>query len=66
MESSLLVFEDILSSEHPQKQFELVAQRAKECFPLHKSHKHMVGRDLGRLESTPSLEYRAKSVLKTA
>ena len=66
MDSSLLVFEEILSSEHPQKQFEVVAQRAKECFPLHESHKHMVGRDLGRLESTPSLEYRAKSVLKTA
>jgi hypothetical protein len=66
MDSSLLVFEEILSSENPQKQFELMAHRAKEVFPLNESRKHMVGRDLGRLESTPSLEYRAKSVLKTA
>ena len=66
MDSSLRLFEDILLSQHPQKQFELVAQRVKEFFPLNESSKHMVGRELGRLESTPSLEYRAKSVLKTA
>jgi hypothetical protein len=66
MESALLVFEEILSSANPQKQFELVAQRANEIFPLNESRKHMAGRDLGRLESTPSLEYRTQSVLKTA
>jgi hypothetical protein len=66
LESSMQVFEDILLSDNPQKELELVVKQAKEVFPLHESSKHMVGRDLGRLESTPSLEYRAKSVLKSA
>jgi hypothetical protein len=66
VESSMQVFEDILSSENPQEQFELVAQRAKEVFTLNESRKHMVGRDLGRLEPTPSLEYRAKVVMNAA
>ena len=66
VESALQFFEEVLSSENPQEQFALVAQRAKEVFTLNDSSKHMVGRDLGRLESTPSLEYRAKAVMKTA
>jgi hypothetical protein len=66
MESALLFFEDVVLSENPQEHFELMAQRAKEVFTLNESTKHMVGRDLGRLESTPSLEYRAKVVMKSA
>jgi len=66
LESSLQMFQEILESDQPQQQLELVAQRAKACFPLNESKKHLVGRELGRLESTPSLEYRAKSVQKTA
>jgi hypothetical protein len=66
MESSLQFFEDVLLSEHPQEQFELMAKRAKEVFTLNESSKHMIGRDVGRLASTPSLEYRAKAVMKTA
>jgi len=66
VESSMQFFEDVLSSENPQEQLALMAQRAKEVFTLNESSKHMVGRDLGRLASTPSLEYRAKAVMKTA
>lgn len=66
VESLVQFFRDIVSSEHPQKQLELVAQRAKEVFTLNDSGKHMVGRDLGRLEPTPSLEYRAKTVMNAA
>lgn len=66
MESALLFFEGVILSENPQEQFELIAQRAKEVFTLNESTKHMVGRDLGRLESTPSLEYRAKAVMRSA
>jgi hypothetical protein len=66
LESSLQMLQDILKSDHPQHQFELVAERAKDIFSLNESRKHLVGRELGRLESTPSLEYRAKAVLKTA
>ena len=56
----------ILSSENPQEQFGLMAQHAKEVFTLNESSKHMVGRDLGRLEPTPALEYRAQAAMKTA
>ena len=66
LERSLQVFEEIFSSENPQAQFEVMAQRAKEVFPLNGPSKHRIGRDLGRLESTPSLEYRAKAVMKAA
>jgi hypothetical protein len=66
MESLVQFFRDVLSSENPQEQFEEVAKRAKEVFRLNDSSKHMVGRDLGRLEPTPALEYRAKVVMNTA
>jgi len=65
-ESSMQYFKDILSSENPHEKLSLMAQRAKEVFTLNESRKHMVGRDLGRLASTPSLEYRARVVMKTA
>jgi hypothetical protein len=66
VESSMQFFEDILLAENPHEQIDLMAQRAKEVFTLNESRKHMVGRDLGRLESTPSLEYSARVVMKTA
>jgi len=66
VESLVQFFQEVVSSENPQEQLEKVAQRAKEVFTLNDSGKHMVGRDLGRLESTPSLEYRAKVVMKAA
>jgi hypothetical protein len=36
---------------------------AKRLFPLRDSAKHMNGRDLGRLEPTPSLKYRAAACM---
>jgi hypothetical protein len=66
VESLVQFFRDLVSSENPQARLEEVAQRAKEIFTLNASGKHMVGRDLGRLEPTPALEYRAKAVLKAA
>jgi hypothetical protein len=66
VDSLVQFFRDVLSSENPQEQLDLVAQRAKEVFTLNESSKHMVGRDLGRLEPTPSLEYRAKVVMNAA
>lgn len=65
-ESVLQCIEDIFTSENPLKQLETMAQHAKEVYTLNESSKHMVGRDLGRLEPTPSLEYRAQAVMKTA
>ncbi len=66
VESLVQFFQDILSSKDPQKQFAFVAKHAKEIFTLNASSKHMVGRDVGRLEPTPSLEYRARIVMKSA
>jgi hypothetical protein len=66
LESLMHCLWEIVSSEEPQKQFQRLAKRAKEVFTPASSIKHMVGRDLGRLEPTPALEYRARIVLKAA
>ena len=66
VESLMQCLWDVVSSEEPQEQFQRIATKAKEVFTPASSTKHMVGRNLGRLESTPSLEYRARIVLKTA
>lgn len=53
---------DILSSDNPGEQFDRVSKALKkEVFVLSPSAKHMAGRDLGRLEPTPGLKYRAAS-----
>jgi hypothetical protein len=66
VESLVQFFQDVLSSENPQEQLALVAQRANEVFTLNDSSKHMVGRELGRLAPIPALEYRAKVVMNAA
>jgi len=66
VESLVQFFQEVVSSENPQEQLEEVAKRAKEVFRLNDSSKHMIGRDLGRLEPTPGLEYRAKIAMNAA
>lgn len=66
MESLMQCLWEVISSENPQKQFQRLAKQAQAVFAPNTSAKHMVGRDLGRLESTPSLIYRAKIVMKAA
>lgn len=66
VESLVQFFADVVSSDSPQEQLELVAKQAQEVFRLNDSSKHMVGRDLGRLEPTPTLKYRVRDVLKAA
>jgi hypothetical protein len=66
VESLLQCVCQIVSSEDPQSKFEQFARRLEEVFTPASSTKHMVGRDLGRLEPTPSLVYRAKVVMKAA
>jgi len=57
---SLLAFiRRLLSSENPEAKFEQLSQTLEEVFQLHHSKKHMNTRELGRLEPTPSLKYRA-------
>jgi hypothetical protein len=52
-------FRQMLNAEDPSRQFEQLADTIREVFSLAPSSKHMVGRDLGRQEPTPSLRYRA-------
>jgi hypothetical protein len=66
MESLMHCLWDVVSSDEPVKAFERLATRVKEVFTLRNSSKHMVGRDLGRLEPTPSLIYRARVAMKDA
>jgi hypothetical protein len=66
MESLMQCLWEVVSSADPQQAFQKIAERAKEVFRPASSAKHMVGRDLGRLEPTPTLEYRAQVVLKAA
>lgn len=66
VESLVQFFQEILASADPQAEFEAMARRAKEMFTLNDSGKHMVGRELGRLAPTPSLEYRAQVVARMA
>ena len=58
-EAFLDCIRQILAADNPAEQFEELAKTVKTLFPLAPSSKHMSGRDLGRLEPTPSLKYRA-------
>jgi hypothetical protein len=59
MESLLIHIEQLLQSANPAEQLARLACLVREFFVLQPSGKHMSGRDLGRLEPTPSLRYRA-------
>jgi DDE superfamily endonuclease len=59
MESLLQQVEQLVFSDNPAEQLTHLAMLVKEFFILQPSGKHMSGRDLGRLEPTPSLNWRA-------
>lgn len=50
---------ELVSSEDPNERLSQLGEIIKEIFSLEPSQKHMIGRDLGRLEPTPSLRYKA-------
>ena len=60
-EAFLDCIRQILAADNPAEQFEELAKTVKTLYPLAPSSKHMSGRDLGRLEPTPSLRYRAET-----
>ena len=66
MESLRQCLWEIVSSEDPVKEFEKLATHVKEVFSVRDSSKHMDGRDLGRLEPTPSLKYHARVMMNAA
>jgi hypothetical protein len=59
MESLLHHVEQLLQSTNPAAQLTQLAALVKEFFSLQPSGKHMSGRDLGRLESSPGLIHKA-------
>jgi len=58
MEALLEFIKSLLQYENPGEQLKELGTIIKEVFQLIPSKKHLIGRDLGRLEPTPSLKYR--------
>ena len=58
------VIDDLVSSDNPQDKLKRFTKALHEVFILSRSTKHMVRRQLGRLEPTPSLKYRAHEVMR--
>jgi DDE superfamily endonuclease len=58
------VIEDLVSSEAPQSRLQHFTTALHEVFAFGHSKKHMIQRQLGRLEPTPSLKYRADEVMR--
>ncbi len=59
MDALIDVIRGVVEAEDPHQRLDEIIALAKQLFPLRDSTKHMNGRDLGRLEPTPSLKYRA-------
>ncbi|MDP6394811.1 MAG: hypothetical protein QF466_05100 [Desulfobacterales bacterium] len=66
MESLIEFIAGVILSDNPEEQLALVAEQAQEVFKLNDSSKHMVGRELGRLEPTPALKHRVRNMLMAA
>jgi hypothetical protein len=58
------VIDDLVSSENPQDQLKRFTQAIHDVFAFSRSKKHMIQRQLGRLEPTPLLKYRAHEVMR--
>jgi hypothetical protein len=58
------VIEDLVSSDAPQSRLQHFTNALHEVFAFGRSKKHMIQRQLGRLESIPSLKYRADEVMR--
>jgi DDE superfamily endonuclease len=58
------VIQELVSSDDSQGQLHHFTQALHEMFALRRSKKHLVQRQLGRLEPTPYLKYRAAEVLR--
>ncbi len=59
VDSLLTIIRELVTANNPVEQLQRLAQQLEELFPLNPSGKHMVDRDMGRLEPTPSLKYKA-------
>ena len=64
VECLVQVIDDLVSSDHPQEKLKRFTQALHEVFAFGRSKKHMIQRQLGRLEPTPFLKYRAEEVMR--
>ena len=64
MDALVDVIRGIVDADDPHKKLDEIVVVAKQLFPLKDSAKHMNGRELGRLEPTPSLKYRAAACME--
>jgi hypothetical protein len=60
VECLLAFIRDLILTDNPQEQLNRLSQVVEEVFQLAPSKKHMNTRDLGRLEPSPALKYRAE------
>ncbi len=58
------VIDGLVSSDDPQSRLSHFTKALYEVFAFGRSKKHMIQRQLGRLEPTPSLKYRAEEVMR--
>jgi hypothetical protein len=58
------VIDDLVSSDHPQDKLKRFTKALHEVFALSRSTKHMIQRQLGRREPTPSLKDRVYEVMR--
>jgi len=58
------VIDDLVSADDPQEKLQGLTKALHEVFAFGRSKKHMIQRQLGRLEPTPSLRYRADEVMR--
>ncbi len=58
------VIDDLVSADDPQEKLKGFTKALHEVFAFGRSKKHMIQRQLGRLEPTPSLKYRADEVMR--
>ena len=59
VESVLTVIREVLAAADPEHHLQQLSDILLQYFDLRPSEKHRVGRDLGRLEPSPSLKYKA-------
>jgi len=58
------VIDELVSSDDPQDKLKRFTKALHEVFVFGRSTKHMIQRQLGRLEPTPALKYRAHEVMR--
>ena len=59
VDSLVALIRDLLATDHPEQRLAQLADTLAQQFALVPSEKHMIGRDLGQLDPTPSLKYKA-------